>query len=101
MTLHAIADRRRMHRLSINMFLVVVAGKTKCLGRGGRQLDPGHVLVDSNFVTGRAAHLDRGVDVRSLGLVLVTLNAGAGIGFRIERNRMFCRPTQGAEHHNR
>src|SRR5262249_25037336 len=97
--LNAIANRRRMHRVAGFNFVVVVAGVAEGQWRGGRELYPGDVLVDPDFMAGGTAGGDRGMNMRALRLVLVTLEAGTGIGLRIQRNRVLAGPRHSAEDH--
>src|SRR5581483_6582698 len=98
--LQAVANRRRMNRLSGMNFLLIVAAKAQRLGSGGRQLYAGNVFVDPNLVAGGATGLDCRMDVRALGLVLMTFQTSLRIGFRIERHRMFCRRGRADEDRN-
>lgn len=81
----AVAHRRRVDAaLDLGGVLVAVALQAERHRGGGGQLDPGDAPVDPDLMAGGAAHRHRRMDRLSLGLVLMTLEAGGGIRFRVK-----------------
>ena len=87
--LDAIAHCGRMHSsLERSGVFIRMAGQAEGLRRRGDQFDARDVFVDANLMATRAAHLDGGVDGLAFGLIFVTFQAGLGVCFCVQRNRM-------------
>lgn len=87
--LDAIADCRRVNVPfdGLGVFFGV-ASDAKRLRSRGDQLQPGYILIDSDLVAARTAHRHRRVDRLSFRLIRMALEAGLGVGLRIQRNRV-------------
>ena len=96
----AIADRRRMDRaLQLGGVHVRVAAQAQRLGRGGRQLNPCDVFVNSDLMTAGAARRDRTMDNLPFSLFFVAVDTLCRISTGLERDRMDRRKYQAGAHH--
>ena len=86
--LDAIPDGRRMHRLGRIGLLLIMATQAQRLRGRGRELYPGDIFSDTDFMATEAAGRDRRVHSLAFALLGVALQALRSINILVQRNRM-------------